>query len=685
MQPSRRRFTRSTALAVCSLLLVSKAFAQPVPSTPPAATAAAPAPVPTIHLQADKVTAKVSPLLFGLMTEDINYGLEGGLYGELLVNRSFQDTDANEYWDLVKGPTAAGNLSLDSAQPLNAAHPASLKIEVTTAVAGQRFGVANEGYWGIPVKPSTKYRASFYAKAAPGFAGPLTVSIESNDGATVFASAQVKKITGDWQQYTVTLTTDRAVKPSTTNRFAIVATGPGTVWLNLASLFPPTWNDRPNGLRPDLMKLMADLKPGFLRFPGGNYLEGNAIANRFDWKKTVGPVVDRPGHQNDGWGYRSSDGLGLLEYLQWCEDIKMEPLLAVYAAYSMREGPTPEIDPYVQDALDEIEYVTGDASTKWGAQRIKDGHKAPFTLHYVEIGNEDGQTGNARSTYNARFAKFYDAIKAKYPSLQLIATIPVQGRTPDLVDDHNYYSSSVSAERAATRYDKTSRTGPKVLFGEYATQTGGYQNNQRPETSNLDNALGDAAFLTGLERNSDVVLMSSYAPLFINLNPGGSQWRTDLIGYDGLNSFGSVSYYAQKMFSTLHGDSVLAATADDVPVVTVAAQGGGRRGGGGPGAPQKVPSLFYSVTRDTRKGTIFLNVVNTAAAPQPVNVEIAGAKSVAAGGTATVLTSASLTDGNSLAEPTKVSPATSSVKGLGPTFTREFPPHSFTVLQIEAR
>ena len=274
------------------------------------------------------------------------------------------------------------------------------------------------------------------------------------------------------------------------------------------------------------------MQPKFLRFPGGNYVEGNTIAERFNWKETIGDVSQRPGHRSP-WGYWSTDGFGLLEFLEWCEDLKMEPVLAVYAGYSLRQqhiDPGTNLDSFVQDALDEIEYVTGDANTKWGAQRVKDGHSKPFPLRYVEVGNED--FFDRSGSYEGRFAQFYDAIKAKYPNLQVIATTPVKSRVPDLVDEH-YYRSQEDMQAHALDYDKYSRTNKtKIFVGEWATRVGS-------PTPNMAGALGDAAWMTGMERNSDIVLMECYAPLFVNvsqLTGGGRsmQWATDLIGYDAL-------------------------------------------------------------------------------------------------------------------------------------------------------
>jgi alpha-N-arabinofuranosidase len=492
---------------------------------------------------------KISPTFYGLMTEEINHSYDGGLYAELIQNRAFKDdADQPAHWSLVNSESAEGEIALDNQNPVNAtALTSSLRLSISAVGQGQRVGVANEGFWGIPVWPDTQYRASFYARSADGLAGPLTVDIESNDGATVFASASVPQIDAQWKKYEVKLSTGK-VDPTADARFVISAGSKGTLWLSLVSLFPPTFNNRPNGNRIDLMQMLGDLHPAFLRFPGGNYLEGDTIDQRFAWKNTLGDLAQRPGHLSP-WKYRSSDGLGLLEFLNWCEDLHMEPVLAVFAGYALNQQHVdagPQLQPFVQEALDEIEYCTGDASTKWGQQRVKDGHPEPFKIRYVEIGNEDEFD---RAGYDGRFTQFYDAIKAKYPDLQLIATTAVKSRTPDVIDDH-YYRSARDMERDVHHYDKTDRKGPKIFVGEWATREGS-------PTPNFGAAMADAAWLTGLERNSDIVVMNCYAPLLVNVNRGAYQWGTDLIGYNALSSFGSASYYAQKMFSENMGDTAL--------------------------------------------------------------------------------------------------------------------------------
>jgi alpha-L-arabinofuranosidase len=625
-------------------------------------------PIPVLQIKADQIAGFVSPTLYGLMTEEINYSYEGGLYGELIRNRAFKASPSKAvFWNPVGGAA----ISLDTNQPLNAALNVSLKLDATMAGKKSPAGIANGGYWGIPVRPKTIYHASFYAKAGGGFTGPLAVSMESTNGERL-AGAEISGLTGDWKKFDVDLKTKHG-KPSKDNLFKITTSAPGTVWFQNVSLFPPTYNNRANGNRPDLMQLLADMQPKFLRFPGGNYVEGDYINTRFDWKKTVGDVAQRPGHISP-WGYWSTDGFGLLEYLGWCEDLHMEPVLAVYAGYSLRHQyikPGPDLEPYVQDALDEIEYVTGDKNTTWGSQRAKDGHPAPFKLIYVEIGNED--FFDESGSYDGRFAQFYDAIKAKYPQLQCISTVGneqpekkrVHSRKPDLLDEHYYRSVADFEREAPVRFEKYDRNGPKIFVGEWASYENIVPWSKKSEslapTPTFKAALGDAAWMTALERNSDLIVMQCYAPLLVNVNPGARQWRPDLIGYDALNSYGSPSYYAQKMFNTHLGDEILATAAQDLPA-------------------QKI---FFDATRDSRTGTIFLKVVNTLDTPQPVQIQISGAQKISAKGAATVLKAKSPEETNSIQDPKKIIPAVEKIGGLSNDFTRKFPPYSITVLELK--
>jgi alpha-N-arabinofuranosidase len=355
-------------------------------------------------------------------------------------------------------------------------------------------------------------------------------------------------------------------------------------------------------------------------------------------------------------------------------------VLAVYAGYSLKGQyvkPGPDLEPYVQDALDEIEYVTGDTTTTWGARRAKDGHPAPFPLEYVEIGNEDWFYRSG--SYDGRFAQIYDAIKAKYPKLQLIATTKVTSRTPDVMDDH-FYRTSMQMQSDTHHYDKTARTGPKIFVGEWATREGA-------PTPNMNSALGDAAWMTGLERNSDLVVMHCYAPLFVNVNPGAMQWRTDLIGYDALTSYGSPAYFAQKMFSANRGDVELPVVAENLPTRDWQPPASRRSGATATNLPpiQKVPTLFYNATRETKSATIILKIVNTGGTEQAVHLEINGVPRIEASGEALVLSASAPEDTNSITEPNKIVPVATTADGLGTDFTRTFPAYSITVLRMKTR
>jgi alpha-L-arabinofuranosidase len=401
------------------------------------------------------------------------------------------------------------------------------------------------------------------------------------------------------------------------------------------------------------MEKLAAMHPTFLRFPGGNYLEGGNIQTRFDWKKMIGPMVDRPTHPTT-WSYHSSDGMGLLEFLNWCEDLHMEPVLAVYGGYSLGGQvvkPGPDLDPYVQDAIEEIEYVTGGADTKWGGVRARDGHPAPFKLRYVEVGNEDNF--DRAKTYDGRYAQFYKAIKAKYSGLQVIATMPITGMTPDLVDDH-YYSRQQHMFELAKHYDTVDRKGPKIFVGEWATREG-------TPTPNLGSALGDAAFLTGLERNSDLVVMAAYAPLFVNVNPGGMQWSTDLIGYDALNSYGSPAYYAQVMFGSCLGDQTMESDLS--------------------GAGDK---FFYSVTA-TKGSKACVKMVNAASTPQPISITLSGLGSAARSAQLDTMKGNTIWATNSITNPTRIVPVRSKLTVKGERLEHVLPPYSIQVMEIDLK
>ena len=607
----------------------------------------------TLRVDLGREKSPVSPTLYGLMTEEINYSYDGGLYAELVRNRTFRsDWSGILNWFLIEKGSSSAKITVDSKEGPSKAITNSAKLEVTRADANSPAGLLNEGYWGIAVRPNSRYTGSLFAKTAADGSLPLKVALVADVSGQVLGSASVPVAGTAWKEYKFEMQSGN-VAASSENHLEITIDKPATLWLQLVSVFPPTYKGRSNGNRIDIMEKLAAMRPSFLRFPGGNYLEGGRMADRFDWKKMIGPLVDRPTHPTT-WSYHSTDGMGLLEFLTWCEDLRMEPVLAVYAGYSLGGQvvkPGPDLDPYVQEALEEIEYVTGGTDTKWGAVRAHDGHPAPFKLRYVEVGNEDN-FDRAR-TYDGRFAQFFNAIKAKYPGLQIIATIPVKGTTPDVVDDH-YYKREQGMFELAKFYDKADRKGPRIFVGEWATREG-------TPTPNLGAALGDAAFLTGLERNSDLVVMSAYAPLFVNVNPGGMQWSTDLIGYDALNSYGSPAYYAQVMFSSCLGDHTMESEVA--------------------GAGEK---FFYSVTA-SKGSKACVKLVNATSTTQPLTITLSGLGAGNHAAQLDTLKANTIWATNTITNPNRIVPVRSKLTIKGERLEHVLPPYSIQVMEIDLK
>ena len=535
-----------------------------------ASVSALPAVPATIAVSADKPGHAVSPLLWGLFFEDINLSADGGLYAELIRNRSFEDGDDLSNWTVVKASGAEATATVTCEQPfaenpLNTRNKRSLRLTVAKAGGTATAGVSNSGYWGIPVKQGAEYRVSLAARRGEGADIPLAVTLESKDGKP-YASGALTISSTTWGTQELTL---KATANDPDGRLVLRATAPGTLWLDMVSLFPTaTWKGRPNGLRPDLAGMLENLKPGFLRFPGGCWVEGDTMRESYRWKETVGPLQERRTQWNI-WGYWATHGLGYHEYLQLCEDLKAEPLFCINIGMSHKENvPLDHMGEYVQDALDAIEYANGPVTTPWGALRAKNGHPAPFNMKYLEIGNENG--GKA---YNERWPLFHKAIKAKYPTMQLIANEWAGGHPkepkPDLVDEHYYNNPEFFLQRAGM-YDNCDRTGPKIFVGEYAVT-------QQTGNGSLRGAIGEAAFMTGLERNSDHVMMACYAPLFVHVNH--RHWNPDLINFDNTRAYGLPSYFVQQLFAAHRGDVVLPVKVT-APVAAAAPQVGGAIGVG---------------------------------------------------------------------------------------------------------
>ena len=511
----------------------------------------------TLTVEVDKPGHKVSPMLWGIFFEDINLSADGGLYAELVRNRNFQDSDKPDHWTTVASGGAEVSLTVDTAQPASAKNLRVLKVQVAKT-GGARAGVANSGFYGMGIAKGETYKLTLLARGGDSFTGPLTVSLESADSVS-YATATIPALTGDWKTFTLTL---KAKASDPKARLVISSTKPGTFWLDMVSLFPAkTWKG--HGLRPDLAEMLVGLKPAFIRFPGGCWVEGDTMKESYRWKQTIGNPAERR-TQHNIWAYEATHGIGYHEYLQLCEDLHSEPLFCINVGMSHRENvPMNQMDEYVQDALDAIEYANGPATSTWGAVRAKAGHPAPFGLKYMEIGNENG--GRA---YAERWPLFVKAIKEKYPYIQLVANHWSGGYPsnpmPEIVDEH-YYDTPDFFVSQAGKYDSYDRTGPKVFVGEYAvTRNAGL--------GNLRGAIGEAAFMTGMERNSDVVVMAAYAPLFCNSNH--KRWPINLINFDSTRNFGLPSYYVQKLFAEHRGDVVLPVEVT-APVVQETAHGGG--------------------------------------------------------------------------------------------------------------
>ena len=486
---------------------------------------------------------RISPNLFGVFFEEINHAGDGGLYAELVRNRSFEEPNHTNGWQLITTAGFADSIAPDNSNPIDPANPWSLRLTRPVSKGGP--GIANSGFWGINLVGGRTYNLNLSARLeSPGTS--LIVRLENATGTMLLAQGTISGLSGSWQRFSISLV-PRVDEP--VGRLNVALSQPGTVWLDNVSLFPQdTFKGRTNGLRSDLAGTLGELQPAFVRFPGGCWVEGEWMTNAYRWKKTIGDPANRATRWNL-WEYYSNNGLGYHEYLQLCEDLGADALFVVNCGMAHKDTiPLNQMSEYVQDALDAIEYANGPVGSTWGAVRAANGHTDPFKLRYLQIGNENGGTA-----YNERYALFYDAIKAHYPEMRIIAN--VWGGTPtsrplDIIDEH-YYSDPAFFIKNATRYDSYSRNGPKIYVGEYAVTSGS-------GNGNLRGALAEAAFMTGMERNADVVFMSSYAPLFANINY--KKWNPDLIYFDSSRVCPTPSYHVQRLFSRNRGDRVIPAT-----------------------------------------------------------------------------------------------------------------------------
>jgi alpha-L-arabinofuranosidase len=542
-----------------------------------------------ITIDATKPGPAVNSNMYGIFLEEINHGVDGGLYAELIRNRAFEDarppegyifqdgswrdahgfsagferygytTNGVPFWSLVQSPGATGALHLETSGGVSPQSPTCARLEITTLNSG-RVGIANAGFFGIGIKPGVKYDLSFYALGEQ-FAGSIFAQLEDASGLVVSTSAKVEGVSGEWKQFRVTL---EGAKLIGDGRLVLSAGAMGNVWFDMVSLFPQqTWKQRPNGLRPDLAQLIADLKPGFVRFPGGCVVEAGTVATAYDWKLTVGPLEQRTERWGP-WNHRRTQGMGVFEYLQFCEDLQAEPLWVGFAGQTciFRERelvPMSGMGAVRDNFLDLVEYANGTANSPWGKLRVQAGHPASFDLKYVEIGNE-----NQGSEFGERYRFIHDAMKARHPDITYLADLSWTSRESmgdakfDIEDQHYYNSPRWFAARFH-EYDQRDRQLPPLYLGEVAVTTGA----AGPLRGNLQAALAEGVFLLGCERNADAVRMVSYAPLLghvagrTELTDAPPPWHA-MIYFDATRAFGTVSYYLWQLFGLNHPDHTVA-------------------------------------------------------------------------------------------------------------------------------
>lgn len=634
----------------------------------------------TFDVNTKKVGAAVQPTMYGIFFEDINYAADGGLYGELVKNRSF------EFPDALMGWKAFGKFEVKNDGPFERCpHYVVLNYSGHNDTA---TGLQNEGYFGIGIEKDEEYRFSVWAKTVSGDAN---VEVSLVDESTMeehqeFATAELKVSGNEWKKYELILKSSKTVQKA---NLRLLLKGKNGVALEHVSLFPKyTFKDRENGMRRDLAQALYDLHPGVFRFPGGCIVEGSSLDQRYQWKNSIGPVENRPLNGNrwlSTFNYRlfpdyyQSYGLGFYEYFLLSEDIGAEPLpvlnVGMACQFQNQNDPSAhvavkDLQPYIQDCLDLIEFANGDVNTTWGKKRAEMGHPAPFNLKFLAVGNEQWD-----DLYYERLRPFVKAIKAKYPNIKLIGTSgpdsegemfekgwkAMKELKADLVDEHFYRDEHWFLSHGL-RYEGYDRKGPKVFAGEYACHGKGKKWNH------FETSLYEAAFMTDLERNADVVDMATYAPLFAHVD--GWQWRPDMIWYDNTRMFKSVSYYVQQMYACNKGTNVLPLTMNGKSVAGQEGQDG----------------LFASAVVDKKKGEIIVKVANTSDKAQDVTLNLNGLKG-SRSATATTLQSDNMDAENTLDNPNLIRPvettATCESKKNMTVLNDKLPAKSFRMYKIK--
>jgi len=633
-------------------------------------------PTKSIVVKVDQPTAAIQPTMWGIFFEDINLAADGGLYAEMVKNRSFEFYKPMMGWKILKQDTTSGVLIVNQSET-NAVNPRYAQITVGAGEAS--FGLSNEGFRGMGVKKDVTYHFSLLARQMEGSTLKMRIELMISTG-KVIGKANLIPNAQNWNKYTVSFTSNTTDPKAKLN---IWFEGKGSIDVDMLSLFPDdTWKNRPGGLRGDLVQLLADLKPGFLRFPGGCIVEGRELETRYQWKKTVGNIEDRTMIVNR-WNtefthrptldYFQTFGLGFFEYFQLAEDLGAEPLPILSCGMACQFNtaevvPMDQLDSYIQDALDLIEFANGSTDSKWGKMRVQMGHPTPFNMKMIGVGNEQWGT-----QYIERYIVFAKAIKAKYPEIKIVsgtgpspvgkdfeyAAKELKKLNAQIVDEH-YYANPEWFLKNASRYDNYDRNSYKIFAGEYAAQS--VKTCSPDNQNNWECALSEAAFMTGLERNADVVNLCSYAPLFAHVE--GWQWKPDLIWFDNLNSFGTANYYVQKMFSNNKGTQVLPMLLENKPLT-------GQNG------------LYASATFDDSTNEIILKLVNSTDKAQTETIMLDCKKKLNSKAIMLVLKSETLNTINSLEKPTLVSPVEQEIDIKGKTINQDLAPYSFSVIRIK--
>ncbi|OKS84961.1 alpha-L-arabinofuranosidase C-terminal domain-containing protein [Mucilaginibacter polytrichastri] len=625
-------------------------------------------------IKADSIKAHVQPTMYGIFFEDINMAADGGVYAELVKNRSFEFGDNLMGWTVHQQNVGKGTVKVIDRTTERPENPHFITLDVTEGT----YGLTNEGFRGMGIKQGENYSFSVLARQHASSKVKLLVELVDTKG-TVIGHAELNPDDTNWKRYNVKFKATATVEKASLN---VWGKHTGSIDLDMISLFPEhTWRNRPGGLRADLVQKLYDLKPGFLRFPGGCIVEGRDLTNRYQWKKSIGDIDKRENIINR-WNtefkhrlttdYYQTFGLGFMEYFMTAEDIGADPLpiLNCGMACQFNTGqlvPMDQLDPYLQDALDLIEFANGSTDTKWGKLRADLGHPKPFNLKLMGVGNE--QWGEQ---YIERWKVFEKAIKSKYPYMKLVSSVgpdpdgskfdflnaTLRGFHADILDEHYYRAPKWFLDNVK-RYDNYDRKGPKIFAGEYAAQSvnGGSPDNK----NNWQCAMSEAAFMTGLERNADVVNMASYAPLFAHVE--GWQWTPDLIWFDNLRSYGTPNYYVQQQYSVNKGTDVVPITLNNE---TVTGQDG----------------AFASAVLDGRTHELVIKFINTAKTAHQASFVVKGTKGLKPAGTVTTLQSDNLDAINSLTGDT-VSPKKQSIATANNTIKLNLKPYSFSVIRVK--